>query len=79
MAIGTPYITEGVPVAINGVISVQTASQIVSTFGASNVKTATADFTINYNGETLDFSNGEAFVVDAGLLAALTAANAPVA
>lgn len=76
MAIGTPYVPMVVAATQNGVISNLTPSQV----GAlGTIKTATAPFSISRNGVTISLQNGEPVLVDAGLSAALTAANAPVA
>lgn len=78
MAMGTPYINDTVPVAINGIISEHTPTQLVNRFGAGNVKTPTKNFTVKHNGCVMAFRAGVPVVVDAALLATFTAHNCPV-
>lgn len=41
-------------------------------------KTPTADFPFVYNGVIIQFKNGDPFIADSALIAALTAAGAPI-
>ena len=78
MTIGASTVQDTVPVAIGQSITNQTPSQLATTFGAGNIRTPTKNFSLKYNGHTLSYTKNVPFVVDAPLLAALTAANAPV-
>lgn len=78
MPLGTPYIAESTPYVANGVTQQLTLSQMNTTFGASNVKTASKSFSINCNGHTLHFVKNSPRYCDAFLLALLTTYNAPV-
>ena len=79
MTLGTSYVTETLAVAAApGQIAQLTPTQAAAQFGAGNIKTPTAHFTIEYAGQVVIGRKGVPMVVDAGLLAALTAAGAPV-
>lgn len=78
MPLGTPYLAETTPYVSNGVTQQLTPSQMNTTFGASNVKTANKSFSVVYNGHTLHFAKNMPRYCDAGLQALLTALNAPV-
>ena len=80
MTLGTSYVPDSLPVAVApGQIANLTAAQASTLFGAGNIKTPTAHFVISYRGQQIVGRKGVPMVVDAGLLAALTAAGAPVA
>lgn len=78
MPLGTPYLSETVPVQIGGAESSQSAAQMTTLFGAGNIKTASKTFAFHYRGHVVHFPKGYPVVVDAGLAAALAAAGAPV-
>lgn len=62
----------------NGQVQELTAAQIVTKYGAGNVKTPTKNFTLNYKGTHLNALKNIPIVCDAALLAALAATGAPV-
>lgn len=78
MPLGTSLIPDNVANASRGVVGNLTAAQVMTTYGAGNVKTASKTFTFHYKGHSVSFPKGVPVVVDAGLAAALLAANAPV-
>lgn len=79
MPIGTPFITDTISHAVgNGQLQQLTAAQISTKYGAGNVKTPSANFTLRFEGQLLHFYKNVPFVVTTSLAAALTAANAPV-
>jgi hypothetical protein len=78
MTLGTTFVNEALPVAVGGSIINMTAAQATTQFGSGNIKTPTKNFSIAYRGHTVVGRVGVPIVVDAGLLAALTAAGAPV-
>lgn len=78
MTIGAPNVADTVPVAIGSVVQNHTPAMLSTLYGAGNIRTPTKNFSIRYNGHTLSYQKNVPFVVDAALLAALTAVNAPV-
>lgn len=62
----------------NGQLQELTAAQISTKYGSGNIKTPTANFSINYKGQHLVGYKNIPIVCDAALIAALTAAGAPV-
>lgn len=62
----------------NGQLQELTPAQVSTKYGSGNIKTPTANFNINYKGMHLVGYKGVPIVCDAALLAALTAAGAPV-
>lgn len=78
MPLGTPFIPDTIASASRGVIGNLTPAQVVTTYGAGNVKTASKNFVFHYKGHSISFPKGVPIPVDPGLAAALLAANAPV-
>ncbi len=79
MSLGTLYITNLVPhLEDNGVMRQISYAEAAERHGAENLRTATEDFSIHWNGALVQFHRGIAVPVDAGLAAALDAADAPV-
>lgn len=76
MSLTAPFVPDVVPSVVGGVVQAQTTTA----YKTSNpsAKTPTKNFSVHYNGHTLAFQVGVPFVPDAGLLAILTATNAPV-
>ena len=62
----------------NGQIQELTATQVTTKYGASNIKTPTRNFTLNYRGMHLTCLKSVPIVCDAALLAAFAATGAPV-
>lgn len=60
-------------------ISKLTAAELTSKYSGLTIKTPTASFGMSYRGMTLHFRSGDPVMCDTALLAALTAAGAPVA
>lgn len=68
-----------VPHAVGtGQLQELTPAQVVTKYGAGNVKTPTKNFTLNYKGLHMNCFKGIPIVCDASLLAALVATSAPV-
>ena len=67
----------GVPVDINGTITVQQDATVQAEFPSQTV-TPTQDFPFGWNGVIVNFWAGVTTVVDAALLAALQAQGAPI-
>lgn len=80
MPLGTSLIPETVSHAVgNGQLQSLTAAQVSTKYGAGNIKTPTANFTLRFQGSNMQFYKGVPFIItDAAMNAALTAANAPV-
>jgi hypothetical protein len=79
MALGTPYIADTIPNAVgNGQMQQLTTAQLTTQYGAGNIKTPTKNFSITVGGHTIHGYAGVPIVTNPALLAALTAANAPV-
>lgn len=79
MSLGTPYIPDRLENShAPGAIGLDTPAQVIAQFGAGNVKTASKDFVIHFRGSPIHFRKNIPVVCSAELIAALTAANAPV-
>ena len=78
MALGTPYVTDLAPQAVNGVISNLSTSAMTTLYGAGNIKTPSAEFSFIRNGHTIHLTKGVPMVVDAAFITFLTSIGAPV-
>lgn len=79
MTIGTPYVDESIAVAVgNGQHQQMTAAQVSTLYGAGNVKTPTAHFSIPVGPNLVTCRKNLPIVKSPELSAALTAAGAPV-
>jgi len=79
MPLGTTLITDTLSHAVgNGQVQQFTPAQLTTKYGAGNIKTPSATFTLKFQGQTMHFYKNVPFVTTPDLLAALTAANAPV-
>ena len=78
MTAGTPYVPHLVPHIANGVHTQLDYADTADRHGAENLRTATENFAIHYNGALVQFHAGIAVRVDVSLAAALDAAGAPV-
>lgn len=63
---------------VNNVLGQLTPAQMAATYPALTAKTATRSFSLPFNGHTVFFEKGRPVMCDAGLLAALASASAPV-
>lgn len=71
-----PAATDLIPVEINGVISEEINSVLQAQFPGLTM-TPSSNFSFNWNGSILSYTQGDSQVVTPDLLAALTAAGAP--
>lgn len=79
MPIGTSLIADTIPHAVgNGQLQQLTAAQLTTKYGAGNIKTPSATFTLRFEGQIVHFYKNIPMVVSTALAAALAAANAPV-
>jgi hypothetical protein len=80
MPLGTSLVADTGASAIgNGQHAELSAAQISTKYGAGNVKTSSVDYTFTFKGQHIYFRKGVPVVItDAAMLAALTAAGAPV-
>jgi len=79
MPLGTTQIIDTVSHAVgNGQVQQLTAAQMATKYGAANIKTPTANFSLRFEGQLLRFERNIPFVVTPALAAALAAANSPV-
>lgn len=79
MPLGTSLISDTLSHAVgNGQLQQLTPAQLTTKYGAGNSKTPSANFTMKFQGQTMHFYKNVPFVTTPDLLAALTAANAPV-
>jgi len=79
MPLGTPYMADTIAHAPgNGQMQELTPAALTTKYGAGNVKTPTADFTITVKGHTFTGRKNVPFVTTPEMLAALTAAGAPI-
>ena len=76
MPLTAPFMPDVIPVAQGQTTQSQTVAQFNATYPTH--KTPTASFSLHYQGHTLAFTKNVPFTYDAGLLAALTAAGAPI-
>lgn len=67
----------GIPVVVNGVVSLQQPATLQSEFAGKTV-TASVDFEFSWNGTIVNFFANMTTVVTADLLAALEAQGAPI-
>ena len=76
MSLTAPFMPDTIPVTNGAVVT----STPVAAFKAQfpSYKTPTKNFSLHYNGHTVQFYANVPFTYDAGLLAALVAANAPI-
>ena len=80
MPVGTPYLKDTTAHAAgNGQHQEMSLASLVAKFGAANIKTPTANFTVNIKGHHFSGRKGVPFVTTPELLAALTAAGAAIA
>jgi hypothetical protein len=77
MAAGNPLAHELSSNVNSGVTQALTPSQMMAQFGSS-LRTASRSFGITFRGHHIAFNKGVPVVCDAALIAALTAAGAPV-
>lgn len=63
---------------VNNVLGQLTAPQMAAAYPLLTAKTATKSFSLPYNGHVVFFEKGRPVMCDAGLLASLAAASAPV-
>lgn len=63
----------------SGNVQTLSTTDYLADFPGATLKTATQAFSFAYNGVTLSFAQNQVFPVDSNLLAALTAAGAPIA
>ena len=79
MPLGTPYLTDSIAhVAGNGQHQELSSAALSTKYGAGNVKTPTANFTVNVKGHIFSGKRNVPFVTSPEMLAALTAAGAPI-
>lgn len=79
MPVGTPYLKDTIPHAAgNGQHQELSAAGLAAKYGAANVKTPTAHFSVNIKGHHFTGRKGIPFVTTPELLAALTATGAPI-
>ena len=78
MALGSLLAVITVPNVARGSHASMTPAALATAYGAGSIKTATVNFSISYRGHIVSFEKNVPRVVDAGLIAALTAAGAPV-
>jgi hypothetical protein len=77
--LGTSLLTDTIPHAVgNGQMQQLTAAQLSTKYGAGNLRTPSANFTLRFEGQIVHFYKNVPMVVTAALAAALTAASAPV-
>jgi hypothetical protein len=63
----------------NGQVTKLTAAELTTKYSGLTLKTPTANFAFPYRGIIMDCRSGQPIMCDAALLAAFTAASAPVA
>ena len=79
MPLGTPYISDTISNAVgNGQHQELSATALSTKYGAGNVKTPTANFTVNIKGHLFQGKKNVPFVTTPEMLAALVAAGAPI-
>lgn len=69
--------SDPIEVNIGGVVAVDTVAQFDAAYPGKTA-TATQTFAFPFNGCIISYNQGDCFVVTPDLLAALTAANAPI-
>ncbi|QBP09367.1 hypothetical protein [Cupriavidus metallidurans] len=69
--------SDPIEVEVGGSVAVDSTAQFDAQFPGTTA-TATAAFNFPYNGTILQYNQGDSFVVTPDLLAALTAAGAPI-